>query len=335
MSNIIGGSNNIIPQSLMSRYFSGNILVEQVEMPDDDNALVESVVSFGSFVLVEERLPPMIYRRSRRLAESSSLDHYLLVFSHTENATVKCLIADGVYKAFETVPHSVHILSLSHPYWATSTGGARSVLYIRRDFFTALSGSLDGLLGQPIRSPYRDLLFDVLKSLVDAARGSGATDLKHFFFLIRDILSAYAEDNRRVGESNSVSPSSVKATIRDYLVQNISDSHLSFGTLVSKFKLSKTTLYRLFEPEGGVTKYVNQLRGVMAARRIRDMGPHTYLHLEAKKIGLRDSKQLLEFSNKYCDSLIDKYASFQPEFKDKEQILFQLLIEKSLDFPVI
>ncbi|WP_126420514.1 AraC family transcriptional regulator [Asticcacaulis excentricus] len=335
MSNTSDCSDTILPHSLMSRYFGGNILVEQVEMPDDDNTLVKDVVSFGSCVLVEEQLPAMIYRRSRRQAEFSPLDHYVLVFNHSVNATLKCPVADGVYKAIETGPHSVHLLSLSHPYWATSSGGARSVLYIRRDFFTASNGSLDSLLGHPIRSPYRDLLFDVLKSLMDASRVPSTSDLKHFFFLIRDILSAYAEENRYMGDNKPLSPISVKANIRDYLVKNISDSHLSFGTLVSEFNLSKTTLYRLFDPEGGVTKYINQLRGVMAARRIRDMSHHAHLHAEARKIGLRDSKQFLEAGNRYCESLLVEHASFQPDRKDIQEITFHSLIEKSLDFPII
>lgn len=48
--------------------------------------------------------------------------------------------------------------------------------------------------------------------------------------------------------------------IKDFIAANLRNPQLSIDMLVKKFNCSRATLYRMFQSQGGVARYINRLR---------------------------------------------------------------------------
>ncbi|MBN9219248.1 MAG: helix-turn-helix domain-containing protein [Mesorhizobium sp.] len=60
------------------------------------------------------------------------------------------------------------------------------------------------------------------------------------------------------------------AAIRAAIEQRLSGSELTLHTLIDEFGITRSTLYRMFEPLGGVSAYINERRLRFAFRRMAD-----------------------------------------------------------------
>lgn len=68
-------------------------------------------------------------------------------------------------------------------------------------------------------------------------------------------------------------PVGMKARIRRFMIQNLADPTLDTATLTDRFGVSRSTVYRMFETDGGPQSYIRDLRLAQAMRRLSQGGP--------------------------------------------------------------
>jgi AraC-like DNA-binding protein len=83
-----------------------------------------------------------------------------------------------------------------------------------------------------------------------------------------------------------------KARIRHYIARSLGDPGLSPARICRDVGISRASLYRLFEPEGGVANYILARRLEQASKRIRDPGEVRNLSQIALSLGFRSGSEL-------------------------------------------
>lgn len=68
-------------------------------------------------------------------------------------------------------------------------------------------------------------------------------------------------------------PVGLKARIRHFMIQNLADPALDTAAVTDRFGVSRSTLYRMFEADGGPQSYIRDLRLAQAMRRLSQGGP--------------------------------------------------------------
>lgn len=99
-----------------------------------------------------------------------------------------------------------------------------------------------------------DSLLDMASKNISSANYSFVIDfMVAFLSVIKIVLSPIAK-------SQMISHGSIQDDIYAYIENNISDIHVNTEMLTSKFKISRSNLYRMFESHGGVKAYIQKRR---------------------------------------------------------------------------
>ena len=83
----------------------------------------------------------------------------------------------------------------------------------------------------------------------------------------------------REGDVATPPPLATFVTIRRYIDRNLAASDLGANSIAAEFNLSRASLYRLFEPIGGIAKYIRKVRLSRAFQEI------TATELSNRRIG--------------------------------------------------
>ena len=130
------------------------------------------------------------------------------------------------------------------PYVALGTEGVRSLHHERYEGLSPL--------GQLIKST----LIATIEQMPAASPVEERMLAAAFMAMTRSILAPRTEttsESQKLHRSRS-------QTIRAYIRENLSDSELSAELICAKFSASRATIYREFQREGGVAKYIAKQR---------------------------------------------------------------------------
>lgn len=168
-------------------------------------------------------------------------------------------------------PGDICLLDLSQPLSARSTDYQALTVVLPRGLFGAYQGALDALHGQVIRgaTPFGRMLNDHLRSLGAHAPGfserEAAAAAQATAMLLGAAVSGLPEADR-VGHAPDGAP--LLLILRRFIEAELTAPDLNAETLGRKFGLSRSTLYRLFAPLGGVSGHIRQRR---LARAYQDL----------------------------------------------------------------
>jgi AraC-like DNA-binding protein len=150
-------------------------------------------------------------------------------------------------------PTSLHTLAVFLPYTAIG--------YDPSCHPTSLSISMATPVGQMLLSAVRTT-YQEAKRLRQADAPALAAG---FCGLVRGLIMPDSSDYSSINEVNSARLNLIKS----YIENHLHDPELDTTRLCQVFGASRATIYRLFAPEGGVTKYVCERRLVHAFRQLR------------------------------------------------------------------
>jgi len=113
----------------------------------------------------------------------------------------------------------------------------------------------------------------VIGATMQAFAGSAARMRLADFDAVADGLVALAAKSmapalERMSDSASAAPPASFVTIRRYIDRKLASPDLSAGSIAAEFGLSRASLYRLFEPTGGIAKYIRKVRLSRAYQQI-------------------------------------------------------------------
>lgn len=232
--------------------------------PDDDPVTV-----FGhhwrleGMMLSVNRVPDSRFEREGSQARRDGLDHWAIRVlrhgrSHVRHPGFSASIGPGQ-----------PILFSLHETWTTDWENAEWVsLTIPRDHNPQLSAGLATLPRGPLRGPGAGLLGQTLLALPGQLAEAREADLPTLAEAARAMVAAclLTGVSRDALQAEDLRKERVRQAIR----ANLSSARLSPARLSALTGLSRSTLYRLFDSEGGVARHIQDVRLSFAHAALRD-----------------------------------------------------------------
>lgn len=224
------------------------------------------VQHLGNAILCRASASGLQFTRDRALVARMGVDH---VLAHVRLAGRSRVAVGGSEQ--ECGPGDICLLDLARPLSASSTDYQALTVVLPRGLFGAHQGALDALHGQVIRgaTPFGRMLNDHLRALGAHAPGfskrEAAAAAQATAMLLGAAVFGLPEEDRS-GQAADGTP--LLLTLRRFIEAELGSPDLNAETLGRQFGLSRSALYRLFVPLGGVSGYIRQRR---LARAYRDL----------------------------------------------------------------
>lgn len=225
------------------------------------------------------------YLRTPKIIAHGGLDHYIL----------QLITAGDLRGNFNGVdlcakPGDIVIIDFTQTVESTAYDGSRITVMLARDELEKVIGRRN-LHGVVLRAhePTTRLLFAYLRGLNDVAGELDATEVysaqEAMLSLLGASVTAGAPENLAVNLT-------MRKCILTYINENLTSPLLSPQTIMHHFRVSRSHLYRAFEPDGGVAKVIRDKRLDNAYRTlIKQRGQPVSLKDIAYRYGFHDSVQ--------------------------------------------
>ena len=176
-------------------------------------------------------------------------------------------------KAAQFVP-GILALDLSQPMRMTRPTWARVLaFFLPRAMVEAAVPDAESLHGRVVTytSPLARLLLDQLAELCRRLPALEGTESEE---LVRNcaqlILAAFARNSRLEGGARAAVRAATLGQVQRHVKANLHRGDLSPDSILCAFPLPRPTLYRMFEPEGGLAAYIRNCRLREAANELVD-----------------------------------------------------------------
>jgi len=242
-------------------------------------------IRLDGLLLYERRLDGVVHSRARR-AGQDQFDHFALHLvlagtlegsaqSRFERAGPGDLVLADALRASCTEAKELHVLTASVP----------------RSTIAAACGPVDQLHGRIVSAPRTHLLGDVMQSTVrnaDSFEGGALPNLRRAF---QELLFATLAD------LTSAAPTMLRVDVarreaaERYIRNHLGERDLDAAAVAAGIGASRSSLYRLFEPDGGVAQFI-MTRRLAAVRDALEQGSRQPLAVLAEMFGFTDESHL-------------------------------------------
>jgi AraC-like DNA-binding protein len=210
----------------------------------------------GQIIAGTAAFGPREQERTRRRIRADQVDHYRLTL-----VTQGSLRVDADGRRAELMPGQILFTDMSRPERTSISAGTNVSVFIPREVLDeALPQPLDvhgfvpgGALSMLLRSHLQSLA-QVLPSLPasEAAALSQPT--------VQMVASCITPNAARLAEARSTVEVTLMRQVCRYIEMHLKDPEFSPQQISDALKLSRATLYRMFEPLGGVAAYTKERR---------------------------------------------------------------------------
>lgn len=195
-------------------------------------------------------------------------------------------------RAFEGGAGAVQLHSLGQPFEGHVTDSHMLMLLIPRDFFQDHAGALSMAEFSTIGGGMGSLLADYIVDLAKRLPSLTVSDLPGLAAATRAMVLACivpSPDNLQDARAPMAKMRLERA--KQYINANLQDPSLGNETLCRSLGISRTMLYRLFEPTGGVMRYILHRRLVDAHARLADPSETRRIFEIAEQRGFNDGAE--------------------------------------------
>lgn len=196
--------------------------------------------------------------RDRQRAAIDGLDHYLVQLYDTGG-----LVGAAGERIRRLRPGDIQILDLSqHNATEAAASGTVAVVVPRETLHQAMPGA-DDLHALVLRgdSGIGGLLGDYMNSLLARADGIERADAAHVAQATTDMIAACFHSTAETrARASSVLERTMRERLQRHIAANLDSPGLTIPAMCGLFRISRTQLYRLFEPQGGVANYIQEQR---------------------------------------------------------------------------
>ncbi|HYP84486.1 helix-turn-helix domain-containing protein [Variovorax sp.] len=245
-----------------------------------------SIWQLGTVMLSDNTFGPRLQARTARHVRADHVDHYRVIL---QTAGLLRLDADGRRHAVNA--NQLVISDMSRPEGYETTSGGNIVLFVPREMLDGELprafdlhgvmpvGSAAGMLAEHLRALAR--MAPELR-LSEAAALTRAT--------VHLLAASLFSSAQTLAHARATMENTLLRQICRFIDLHLSDSELSVETLSSFFKVSRSTLYRLFEPLGGIASYVRERRLARIHEILSDAGKRRqYLQRLAEDHGFKSA----------------------------------------------
>jgi AraC-like DNA-binding protein len=231
-------------------------------------AIEATSYQFSDVAIVSGRSSAARFERTPLTIARGALDHISLLI-YTEGGCA--LDIEG--RSTEIQAGDVCFIDLSRPVTLRAPNYASLTLILPRATLQPYVADLDALHGQILRRshPLNAMLVSHLQALFAAApalnAADGAAAAKGTAALIAAFAGASDDGRDVIARSQSAA---TLLTFRRHIDKHLDDLDLGPDSLCQRFGVSRATLFRAFEPMGGVRRHILQRRLARARRLITD-----------------------------------------------------------------
>lgn len=168
----------------------------------------------------------------------------------------------------------VTFIDLSRPMWTTGTHVDAICIGFPRSMLAPLVADVDSLHGQTLRASTSigRLAGAHLLALASEVGGIAATEAREVAEATAALLAVCANGGATAQTHDAArvrARPALLVAIRHFLEQNLAVATLGTDTIVRQFGVSRSTLYRLFQPFGGIDSYIRRRRLARAYHTLR------------------------------------------------------------------
>jgi AraC-like DNA-binding protein len=235
----------------------------------------------GGMILAKADFDRQGFARNRKMIESGGLDHYLVQLYDSGG-----LEGSADDRKLVLRRGDVQILDLSQPLDTANSTSNTVALVIPRDSPHKAIGSfpLANLHGLVVRgnTGLGGLLGDHLRSFATRIDqftiGEGPAASRS---LLNMVAACFNPSIENAGRARAQVAEILVERLNRYIDMNLGSPRLSVPTICAQFGISRAQLYRVFEPLGGVAKYVQDRRLARVHAELRSAGSR---HLQISEI---------------------------------------------------
>ncbi|WP_420993171.1 helix-turn-helix domain-containing protein [Cupriavidus sp. 30B13] len=262
---------------------------ETLKSPAGDEIFRMETLSWhlGELLAVHARYSTREQARPVKKIRADQVDHYRLILQLEGALRVD---ADG--RRVQINPGQLLLTDMSRPERYSIDAGSNIILFLPREMLDAALPSPLNLHGVVLQGAAASMLVAHLRSLVSQVndvRRSEASPIAHSTLHL--VAAAVAPAARTLEARPAIEAALLRQACR-YIELHLTDPSLSPQAIAAAFRISRATLYRLFEPLGGVAAFVKERR----LRRVHGMlaspGARHHLATLAEAHGYSDASAL-------------------------------------------
>jgi AraC-like DNA-binding protein len=251
--------------------------------PDQGFEARGTAMPFGAFMYYHATLPPYDYSRSQARIRRDSLDHWIIGLCRRGTQRQR---SGDVEITFE--PGVPYVLTMARPFEAQRAGSMIewASLFVARDAMPELEPLFSASLYRPLAGPTGRLLATYLETLQEVSQNLTAGELAHLETATGALLSAALLGGRDAMEASRPQVEHLQlARIKRLIRANLGSATLGPTRLCVLGGVSRSALYRLFEPLGGVARYIQRERLLSAYRLLTDPADRRGIAQMAEAVG--------------------------------------------------
>jgi len=201
--------------------------------------------------------------RTSRLIRSDGLDHYYLMLQLSGSTTWRF----GRQTA-EATPHNLCFVDTSTPSDCRVASGDAIIMTIPRHLFHP---DVAKLQGQALPQPMASIVADFLRSLASNLDNLTAAQVPHLAQATSNLLLAFLKPSPdSLAQADAEIHSILRQKAKRYIEAHLTDPDLSPDSICKAIAISRPRLYRLFEPDGGVMRWVQRRRLALIRNLLAD-----------------------------------------------------------------
>ncbi|WP_353646648.1 helix-turn-helix domain-containing protein [Mesorhizobium sp. WSM2239] len=242
-----------------------------IKLPDDtprERGFVahHTAWKLGRMLAVQQLAPAHSYLRSAAKLRSSSIDHWYVAVPRTGRSWTE---VDG--RVAEGKPGGVELRSLGYPFRGRTTDSETFFLYLPRDLFADASVNLDANNNSILFGNIANLLVDYLNGIETRLRSLTPEDLPRIVHATRSlIIGCLSPPGERDAAAEQFAGFALIERARRYIQQHLDAADLTPESVCRALGVSRTRLYQMFEPSGGVLHYIQKRRLLTAHAALSD-----------------------------------------------------------------
>lgn len=222
----------------------------------------------GGLVVTQVDFDAQRFLREKRRAAADGLDHYLVQLYATGGLMGTADDRERVLRAGD-----VQILDLSRPNATEARASGTIAIVVPRNTLRQalpMAGDLHGLVLRGDSSA-GGLLADHMRALAARADAIAVADASAIARATTGMIAAcfHATAETRARARTQIEATTLNRILR-HIAANLHAPLLNAEALCGTFRISRSQLYRLFEPMGGVAAYIQEQRLVRAHAELSD-----------------------------------------------------------------
>jgi AraC-like DNA-binding protein len=234
--------------------------------PDNGFPAEHTAWNLGSMLVVQQQVPAHSYTRSDARLRSSSIDHWYILLPRSGQTWTE---VNGHVVANQ--PGRMEFRSLGHAFRGRMTETSSLLLYLPRELFDQASAAMDAKNNSILSGNMAALLIEYINGMEARLDTFTETDLPRIVQATRDMIVACllpAKDQNAVAEQ--LAGVALMERARRYVQRNLNSAELTSDSMSRALGISRTRLYQLFEPSGGVNRYIQRRRLLAAHAALSD-----------------------------------------------------------------